>query len=125
MLTNKIYNNKDKILICLFLRRWRRKYKLFFIIPEFLDIIVDFYYNENEEISLIIKHIFYDLINRYINFSTPKGKIIDDDENMNEIKEFIREWFKISNHNEELNKAILSANDYFLNEDYYSLFKID
>ena len=124
LLTNDIYNSKNKILICLFLRRWRRKFKLFFIMPEFLDIIVDFYYDENIKISLIIEDICHDLINESINFSIKKGKIIDD-ENKNEIIEFIREWFKISGHSEELNKAIISTYNYFLNDDFYSLFQID
>jgi len=92
--------------------------------PEFLDIIVDFYYDENIKISLIIEDIYHDLINESINFSIKKGKIIDD-KNMNEIIEFIREWFKISDHSEELNKAIISTYNYFLNDDFYSLFQID
>ena len=124
MLTNKIYNNKCKILICLFFRRWRRKYKLFFIIPEFFDIIVDFYYKENEKIQIIIENIFYDLISGHINFSDQKSKIIDD-ENMNEIIEFTEEWFKKPDYNEALNKAIISTYDYFSDNDFCSIFKID
>ena len=125
MLSNEIYNNKDKILICLFFRRWRRRFKLFFIMPEFLDILIDFYYKENISISTIIKRIFFDLINEEINFFTKKGKTTDDKENMKEIFGFIREWFNIQGHNKSLINAIISINDYFLKSDYYSLFKID
>ena len=125
MFSNDIYNNKDKILICLFFRRWRRKFKLFFIVPEFLDIIIDFYYKKNETISLIIENILYDLINGEINFYSNKDKIIDDEKNMNEIVGFIGEWYNIPDHKAALNNAIISTNELLLKNDYLSLVKID
>jgi len=125
MFSNDIYNNKDKILICLFFRRWRRKFKLFFIVPEFLDIIIDFYYKKNESISLIIENILYDLINGEINFYSNKDKIIDDEKNMNEVVGFIGEWYNIPDHKLALNNAIISTNEFLLKNDYLSLIKID
>ena len=125
MFSNDIYNNKEKILICLFFRRWRRKFKLFFIVPEFLDIIIDFYYKKNESISLIIENILYDLINGEINFYSNKDKIIDDEKNMNEIVGFIGEWYNIPDHKAALNNAIISTNECLLKNDYLSLVKID
>ena len=57
--SNSISDKKGKVLICLFFRRWRRKYKLFFIMPEFIDVIVNFYYNEQESLALIIQKILH------------------------------------------------------------------
>ena len=125
MFSNDIYNNKDKILICLFFRRWRRKFKLFFIVPEFLDIIIDFYYKNNESISLIIENILYDLINGEINFYSNKDKVIDDEKNINDVVGFIGEWYNIPDHKEALNSAIIATNEYLLRNDYLSLVKID
>ena len=124
MFSNEIYNNKDKVLICLFFRRWRRKYKLFFILPEFLDIIINFYYNENDSIPLIIENIFYDLFNGEINFYG-KNIIIDDEKNINEIMGFIGEWYNIPEHKTALNNAIASTNECLLKCDFLSVVKSD
>ena len=122
---NEIYNNKDKILICLFFRRWRRKYKLFFILPEFLDIIINFYYTKNESVSLIIENIFYDLFNGEINFYAKKDKIISDPNNINEIVGFIGEWYNNPDHKAALNNAIVSTNEFMIRNDYLSVVKKD
>ena len=124
MFSNEIYNNKDKVLICLFFRRWRRKFKLFFMIPEFLDIIINFYYNETESISLIIENIFYDLINGEINFYS-KNVIIDDEKNINEIVGFIGEWYNFPEHKTALNSAIVATNECLLKNDFSSIVKTD
>ena len=124
MFSNEIYNNKDKVLICLFFRRWRRKFKLFFIIPEFLDIIINFYYNETESISLIIENIFYDLFNGEINFYS-KNVIIDDEKNINEIVGFIGEWYNYPEHKTALNSAIVATNELLLKNDFLSIVKSD
>ena len=124
LFSNEIYNNKDKILICLFFRRWRRKYKLFFILPEFLDIIINFYYNESDSIPLIIENIFYDLFNGEINFYA-KNMIIDDEKNINEIVGFIGEWYNIPEHKTALNNAIDSTNECLLKNDFLSVVKSD
>ena len=124
MFSNEIYNNKDKVLICLFFRRWRRKFKLFFIIPEFLDIIINFYYNETESISLIIENIFYDLFNGEINFYS-KNVIIDDEKNINEIVGFIGEWYNYPEHKTALNSAIVATNELLLKNDFLSIVKTD
>lgn len=123
--SNEIYNHKDKILICLFFRRWRRKYKLFFIIPEFLDIIINFYFNEKDSISLIIENIFYDLFNGEINFYGKKNANIDDEKNINEIIEFIGEWYNNQEHRTALNSAIIATNECLLKNDFYSVVKSD
>ena len=124
LFSNEIYSNKDKVLICLFFRRWRRKFKLFFIVPEFLDIIINCYYNDKDSISLIIENIFYDLINGEINF---KGEniIFDDENTIKQLSGFIDEWFNIPEHKTELNNAIVATNEYLLKNDFLAVVKID
>jgi len=120
-----MYHNRNKILICLFFRRWRRKFKLFFIMPELLDIIIDFYYKENIKISYIIEHIFRELLNGDINLLLKKDKMIKDEKTMKEIISFIKEWYTISGYNVKLNNAIISVSDFLSKNDYHSLLKID
>ena len=122
---NNMYHNRNKILICLFFRRWRRKFKLFFIMPELLDIIIDFYYKENIKISYIIEHIFRELLNGDINLLLKKDKMIKDEKTMKEIISFIKEWYTISGYNVKLNNAIISVSDFLSKNDYHSLLKID
>ena len=124
MLSKDIYNNKDKLLICLFFRRWRRKYKLFFVLPEFLDIIINFYYNENESIPSIIENIFYDLFNGEINFNS-KNLNKENEKNINEIIGFIGEWYNIPEHKSILNNAIIDSNELISKNDYLSVVKND
>ena len=115
---NKIYENEDVILICLFLRRWRRKFKLFFIMPELLDIIVYLYYNNTEKknIALIIENIFFDLSKNQINYYNIKNSILC---------YFVNEWYNDSENRILLNKAFSSTNEYLLKNDFLSLIKSD
>lgn len=116
---NKIYENKDVILICLFFRRWRRKFKLFFIMPEFLDIIVYLYYNytEQKNISLIIENIFFDLSKNQINYYNIKGNNI--------MCYFINEWNNNIENKEAINNAISVTNEYLLKNDFLALTKYE
>ena len=123
LFSNNVFDDKGKILICLFFRRWRRKFKLFFIMPEFLDIIINFYFNEKDSLSLTIENIFYDLFNGEMNFnSKKKNKICKDEDNMKDITEFINEWFKNKDYKNMLNNAIISTQESILKNDFYSTF---
>ena len=123
LFSNNIFDDKGKILICLFFRRWRRKFKLFFIMPEFLDIIINFYFNEKDSLSLTIENIFYDLFNGEMNFNSKKNnKICKDEDNMKDITEFINEWFKNKEFKNMLNNAIISTQESILKNDFYSTF---
>ena len=123
LFSNNIFDDKGKILICLFFRRWRRKFKLFFIMPEFLDIIINFYFNEKDSLSLTIENIFYDLFNGEMNFNSKKNnKICKDEDNMKDITEFINEWFKNKEYKNMLNNAIISTQESILKNDFYSTF---
>ena len=116
---NKIYANEDVILICLFFRRWRRKFKLFFIMPEFLDIIVYLYYNNTEQknIALTIENIFFDLSKNQINYYNIKGNNI--------LCYFFNEWYNNSENKEAINNAISATNECLLKNDFFSLVKSD
>ena len=120
---NNMTENKGKIIICLFFRRWRRKFKLFFIMPELIDIIIYFYFNENESLALIIEKIFYDLFNGQINFdSTKNNNIYKEEENIKEINEFISEWLCNEEYKNALNNAIISTQELIMKNDFYSTF---
>ena len=116
MLSKEVYNNKDKILISLFFRRWRRNFKLFFIVPELLDIIIDFYYKKNENISLAIKNILNDINNKEIKLHIKNGENINEEKYINDIIEFVGEWYKIPEHNKALYLAINSTYEYLFSK---------
>ena len=108
---NKMYENENEILLGLFFRRWRRKFNLFFIMPELFDIIIDYYYKKNGEknIKNIIDNIFYDLLNEKVDLYG--------------IKKFINDWYTIKENKEMLFKAINTSNDYLLKNDVLNLVK--
>ena len=55
--------------ICLFLRVWRRKNNLMYIIPELFDELARKYLTQNKSILTIILNVFYDLYNEIIEFN--------------------------------------------------------
>ena len=113
---------KGKILICLYFRRWRRTFRLFFIMPELLDIIVNLYYNEKESCTFIIQKIFYDLFYSQINFSQLNNDINIDQNNINEIKGFISEWYNTIKFKNDLYNSIIRTQELFMENDFYSTF---
>lgn len=116
---NKIYENNDVILICLFFRRWRRKFKLYFIKPEFIDIIVHLYYKhmEKKSIAHIIENIFFDLSNNKINYYEMKGDTY--------FCLFMNEWYFATENKKAINNAMSVTNEYLLKNDFLSLVKSD
>ena len=119
---NNIWKNKAKIVLFLYFRRWRRKFELFFIMPEFLDILINNYFNEKESIPNIIQKIFYYLFDGETLFTLNGNNIFKDDEkNMEVFSEFINE---INNKDEKnnLNDAIITTQKYIMSNDFYSTF---
>ena len=125
LFSNNICDNKNKIIICLFFRRWRRKYKLFFIMPEFIDVIVQFYFNETETITLIIEKIFYDVFDGQINFENKNNNVHKDIDNIKEIKEFINEWYINNEDQKKLKNAIIATQELIMKNEFYSTFNND
>ena len=63
----------DKFMnICLFLRIWRRKNKLFYLIPEMLDELARKFLSQEKSMLTVVLNVFYDLYNENNDFY-PKG----------------------------------------------------
>ena len=62
--------------ICLFLRVWRRKNNLLYIIPELFDELARKYLTQNKSILTIILNVYYDLYNEIIEFSSKPDEYI-------------------------------------------------
>ena len=62
--------------ICLFLRVWRRKNNLFYIIPELFDELARKYLTQGKSILTIILNVFYDLYNEIIDFGQKPDEYI-------------------------------------------------
>ena len=120
--SNNISDDKGKLLISLFFRKWRRKFKLFFIMPEFLDVITCFYFNEKETLALIIEKIFFDLFNGQIKFDIKNNNVNKDGDNIKEIKSFIDEWFNNNDDKSALTNAIINTQELIMKNDFYSTF---
>lgn len=114
------YNNQNIKLIALFFRNWRRKFRLYFIIPEILDIIIFCYYNNSSSFPATIENILFDLFNGEIEL---KNKEFKREDNIQEIGKIVNEWFLSPNHKTLLNNAIMTTQDYIMKKDFVSIFK--
>ena len=92
--------NEDKQILCFFLRKWRKKWDLNFIIPEILDQIIDDFYKNN--ITLTFQNIMYNLYNKNIELP-PKI-----DGNHIFVNELIKEWFT-NDHYKSIQNACLET----------------
>ena len=129
---NGLYDKTNKILICLYFRRWRKKYNLLFMMPEFLDIIINFYYTEKNNITFIIEEIFLDLFNGHFQFFEKKEEeendninAAEDVENMKEIKQYILEWYNNDEYKKKMCDAILDTQELLMNSKFSSTFCCD
>ena len=59
--------------ICLFLRFWRRKYKLYYLIPEILDELVRKYITQDKTTLTIVLNVFYELFNKMPEFTPDRN----------------------------------------------------
>lgn len=118
----KIEEENKYINIILFLRIWRKKYKLFFLIPEILDEISRLNFDPNKSMGLIILNIFYYLYNgvndfnfnqKYLNML--KHKIL--------MENLIKNWYSNGNEKKKLKDAILHTNNLINNKKFEELFK--
>lgn len=80
---------ENKQILCFFLRKWRKKWNLNFIIPEILDQIVEDFYKKN--MTLTFQNIMYNLYlkNIEIPFKIDSTNVLYND--------LIKEWFKNNN----------------------------
>ena len=129
-----MYDSSGKILISLYFRRWRRKYDLLFIMPEFLDIIINFYYCDKKYLSVIIEEIFFDLFNCGFSFLDGKNNKEKKDmnvggendvENLKEIKKIIMEWYTDEENKQKMCNAIRDTQELIVNSKFYLSFSSD
>ena len=129
---NGMYDSKGKILISLYFRRWRKKYNLSFMMPEFLDIIINYYYNDKTNLSFVIEEIYLALFNSNFNFLDKKEgeendniNTSEDVENLKEIKKFIFEWYDNPEYKKKMIDAILDTQELIMNSKFYNTFNND
>ena len=129
---NGTYDNCGKILISLYFRRWRKKYNLLFMMPEFIDIIINLYYNEKNNLSFIIEEIFLSLFkNEFKCFEKNERQENDninsaeDWENLKEIKKYILEWYNNEDYKKKMSAAILDTQELIMNSKFYNTFNSD
>ena len=129
---NGMYDNKGKILISLYFRKWRKKYKLSFMMPEFIDIIINYYYSDKNNLSFIIEEIFLALFNGHFRFLEKKGaeendniSAAEDVENLKDIKKYILEWYENPEYKRKMSDAILDTQELIMNSKFYNTFNTE
>ena len=119
------YENKEEqkkfINIILYLRTWRKKNKLLFIIPEIMDAIAKKNFDKNKTIALIILNVFYDLYNGIIDFNSrinqgvlPKHKTL--------MENLIKNWFDNEKNHQMIKVAVLQTNKLINDKNFSALF---
>jgi len=101
--------------IILYLRTWRRKNKLFFILPEILDEFARKYYDSKKTLGIVIFNVFYDFYNS--NSVLPNHKPL--------CESLLKIWFESSSNKERIHKAVLAMHKMVNDRNFQLLFKIE
>ena len=101
--------------IILYLRTWRRKNKLFFILPEILDEFAKKYYSSNKTLDIVIFNVFYDFYNS--NSVLPNHKPL--------YEKLLKILFESSSNKEKIHKAVLAMHKMVNDRNFQLLFKIE
>ena len=117
-------DQKKFVTIILYLRTWRRKNNLYFLIPEILDEIAKKYLEPNRSMGTTILNVFYDLYNSIIDFNTKKNEGILP-KNKSLYENLIKICFQNEYHKEKINKAILNMNKMINDKNFKELFNIE
>lgn len=121
---DKKEDQKKFLTIILYLRTWRRKNNLFFLIPEILDEIAKKYLEPNRSMGTTILNVFYDLYNSIIDFNTKKNEgIIPKNKTLYE--NIIKICFQNEYNKDKINKAILIMNKMMNERNFKELFNIE
>ena len=111
--------------ICLFLRLWRRKYKLYYLIPEILDELVKKYITQEKSELTIVLNLFYELFNKMPEFPPDRSNdsIAKQISLMEEIMESI--FSKENNQRtEDLKNILFKETEDLNNKKFDEVFKI-
>ena len=117
---NKNYEKKF-ITVILFLRTWRKKNNISFIIPEILDEIAKKYFDPNKAIALVIFHIFYDLYNCISDLNTNKKQEMPLNHRLF-IENLIKSWYVNKDNCQVIKKAVLETHKILNNKNFKILF---
>ena len=118
--------NEEKkfINIIIFLRIWRKKNKLLFIIPELLDEIAKLNFDSNKTLALCLLNIFYTIYNGINIFNSkqnqgnmPKHKIL--------LEKLFKNLFENENNKKKIKEAILQTNKLINNKNIEEVLKIE
>jgi len=121
---DKKEDQRKFVTIILYLRTWRRKNNLFFLIPEILDEIAKKYLEPNRSMGTTILNVFYDLYNSIIDFNTKKNEGILP-KNKSLYENIIKLCYQNEYKKEKINKAILSMNKMMNDKNFKELFNIE
>ena len=111
--------------ICLFLRVWRRKNQLFYLIPEILDELARKYLKPDKSMLTVVLNIIYDLYNQFINFY-PKDSNSFVPASKQLCEDILKDFFRKENAEriKDLKEKILKVADDIQNQKYEEIFKI-
>lgn len=119
------FENKDiekkYINTILFLRIWRKKNKLFFIIPEILDEIVKHFFQENTNTGVSILNVFYCFYDLTRDFNSRKH-FEDFPKNKSLIEKIVKTWFEDEKPREMIIKSVLETIIMINNKKYSEIF---
>ena len=124
---NKLYNEENSHfnILMLFFRKWRRKYKLFNVIPEFIDEIIYYVLEEhrNKSLSIIILNIFASLYKGVEDFFEKKNKGLITSNNKNIIEKLMNVIYCNIKNKDSIQKAVISATDFIKGNKVSNLFE--
>lgn len=112
---DKKEDEKNFATIILYLRTWRRKNKLYFILPEIMDEFAKKYYNSNKTLGVVIFNVFYDFYNS--NSVLPNRKPL--------CEKLLKIWFESSSNKERIHKAVLAMHKMVNDRNFQLLFKVE
>ena len=119
------FENKEEekrfINIMLYLRIWRKKNKLNFLIPEVLDEIAKKEFEKKRSMGVVIFNTFFDLYNEIIDFYSKYNQGVDS-EHKSIMEKIIKSWYNNEINKKMLQSAILNTNVLITQKNFKALF---
>ena len=119
------FENKEEekrfINIMLYLRIWRKKNKLYFLIPEVLDEIAKKEFEKKRSMGVVIFNTFFDLYNEIIDFYSKYSQGVDP-EHKSIMEKIIKSWYNNEINKKMLQSAILNTNVLITQKNFKALF---